>query len=73
MSFFPSLEVVLLEVAKYRFQEFINVVVLSFVQQKWPKSFVQGSDLTGFEKKFDTGFYIDAELTLIGLGGGGLI
>ena len=46
----------MLKVVKYRFEEFINVAVLSFVQQKWPGSVVQDCDPDGFEKKFNTRF-----------------
>ena len=46
----------MLEVVKYWFEEFINVAVLSFVQQKWPESVVQGCDPAAFEKTFDTRF-----------------
>ena len=52
----------MLEIVKYRFQEFINVAVLSFVQQKWSESVVQEFDPAAFKKKFDTRFQIDAEL-----------
>ena len=62
MSFFTVWRSFLLEIVKYRFQEFINVAVLSFVQQKWSESVVQVFDPDGFKKKFNTRFQIDAVL-----------
>ena len=62
MSFFTVWRSFLLEIVKYRFQEYKNVAVLSFVQQKWPESVVQKFDPAGFKKKFNTRLQIDAEL-----------